>query len=330
MLNAFKIQLLSTAAISVCFAVLIAAVWLAHISPVDGRHTDNPAVALRTLSPPSGVASAEPDPDTAFREEDAGMSASVRVDARPGQAGQSRLDINAVADALTSPAHESAIRGTGRLVELGSNFGIVELPMFAAVISPAPVENIVVYFDADGWIVSYLPHERPAAALWKYDSAAGETANDPQSDEHLAKNLLVIAINEVMIADGRSTGETVPSDVQYYDWTCPQCDAFALFSGVSHGGVSEEIKFVAPYTISLIRGSAAIAITEPVEHGDSVTAGVSIDGTAITKATADTLLNSANFDLIRDGETTTLHRVVIESPHDNSASAAIMLLYDRP
>lgn len=258
------------------------------------------------------------------------MSASVRVNAQPGQANQSRLNINAITNNLTSDSQASSIRGTGRLVELGSNFGIVELPMSAAIIGPPPVENVFVYFDADGWIVSYLPHDRPAAALWKYDSAEGETANDPKSDEHLAKNLLVIAINEVMIADDREANKSVPSDLQYYDWTCPQCDAFALFSGVSKGGVSKQIKFVVPYTISLIRGSAAIAITEPVEQGDSVTASVSIDGATITTATADTLLNSADFNLNRDVETTTLHRVVIDSPYDNAASAAIMLLYDRP
>lgn len=295
-----------------------------------GEHTHAESVTVQDLSPPSGFAGADPDPDTAFREEDAGISAFLRVGAQPGGSSQPRLDINTIADALTSASQSTGIRNVGRLVDLGLNFGIVELPMQAAVISPYPTENVTVYFDDEGWIVAYLPHDRPAAALWKHGSADGESANDPKADQHLDRNLLVLAINEVMVAQDPSSGELKSSDVTYYDWTCPDCDALALFTGVSRGGTSDEIKFVVPHTISLVQPSAAVVIIEPIDTGDSVTANVAVDGEVVVSANADRPLNVADFNLRRDVESTSLHRVVVNGPSDNVSVGAIMLLYDRP
>ena len=328
--NAIIVHNKSVLVLLVLCTVLIVAPWLIRVQVASGSHVNSGPVTVRPLFVPSGFAAAEPDPDTAFREEDAGLSAYLRVGPTQGSGSQPRLNIRAIVDALTSTPEASQLRGTGELVDWGLNFGIVELPMSAAVISPAPVENVTVYFDNDGWVVAYLPHDRPAAALWKYDSADGPSASDPKADQHLVKNLLVIAINEVMIAEDQGTATVDPSEVNYYDWTCPRCDTFALFSGVSKAGVSDEIKFVIPYTISLVRSSAAVVITEPVQQGGSVTATAAVDGKVVVTANANHLLNSDNFSLDRDVESTSLHRVVVESPDDNVVAGAIALLYDRP
>ena len=330
MLNLLLIDYKCTVRLGALVVALLAALCLGYGSVVDGRSANPARVAVHPLSAPSGVVAAEPDPETAFREEDAGISAYLRVSAQPGGGSQTRLNVKSIVDVLTSLPDDASIRGAGKLVDWGANFGIVELPMTAAVISPAPVENVTVYFDDQGWIVTYLPHDRPAAALWKHGSADGGTVDDAKADEDLERNLLVIAINEVMTAHDPGAADVNPSEVTYYDWTCPQCDAFVLFSGVSSSGTPDEIKFVVPYTISLVRASAAVVMTEQIDIGDSVTANVAVAGKVIATANADKPLNSASFNLARDVDSTSLHRVVIDSPPDNVSVGAILLVYDRP
>ena len=311
-------------------ALSIPVVWFAYPQVVGGEHADAEHLAVHSLSVPSSIAAAEPDAETAFREEDAGISAFVRVRVQQGVGSQSRVDINTIVGALTSAPTESAVRDAGDVVDWGVNFGIIKLPMYAAVISRAPVENVTVYFDDEGWVVAYLPRDRPAAALWKYGSADGTTVNNPQADQNLERNLLVVAINEVLKARDPASSEVNPSDVDYYDWTCTRCDAFVLFSGVASSGNPDEIKFVVPYTISLIQSSAAVVLTEQIDSGGDDTASIAVDGKTIVTADADSPLNSAKFDLDRESESTSLHRVVINGPSDNIAVGAVMLLYDRP
>lgn len=326
MLNTFFIRNKSIFSLWAAFALLLVAIWVVGVNVAEAEHASGEGVVVGKLSIPASVAAAEADDETAFREEDAGISAYIRV----GSGSDPRLDINKIVDALTSVPESAAIRGEGALVDMGLNFGIVDLPMRSAVIGGAPDENVSVYFDHDGWIVAYLPHDRPAAALWKHGSAAGATADDPKADETLERNLLVLAIREVMLAQDPNSRDIKPSEVTYYDWMCPQCDAFVLFSGVSKAGTPDEIKFVVPYTISLVQASAAVALTEQVDGGDSVRASLAVDGDVIASAGAGDLLDSANFDLARDSESTSLHRVVIEGPSNNIAAGAILLMYDRP
>ena len=327
MMNPHKKEILSIAAF---LMLLLGTFWFANTQVVGGKHTDAEPAAVVSMTPPSGLAAADPNPDTAFREEDAGMSAYYRASAQSGGGSQPRLDTKAIVDGLTDAPEESGIRAAGKLVDWGQNFGIVELPLDAAVVSPAPVEYVTVYFDSEGWVVAYLSPSRPAAALWKYRSEDGASVGNPKADEHLERNLLVIAINEVLVADDQNFGEISPSEVDYYDWTCPQCDAFALFSGVANGGESDEIKFVVPYTIPLVRASAALVMAEVTNIGSGARASVEVDGTTIVNATADTLRAAADFVLNRDVESTSLHRVVVKGPEDNVAVAAVMLLYDQP
>ncbi len=310
--------------------LLTAVIWLPSAQVADGKAASAEDVTVLPLSAPSGVAAAEPDPNTAFREEDAGISAYTRANSRSGGGSDPRLDVEVIVDKLTSAQDSGSIKGEGKLVDLGLNFGIVELPMRAAEIGPAPVENVSVYFDDQGWIVAYLRHDRPAAAIWKHSDADGATINDPKTQQGLERNLLVIAIDEVLKAQDQATGGVNPSDVDYYDWTCGQCDSFVLFSGVSENGTQDEIKFVVPYTISLVHASAALVMTEQVDVGSSATSNLSVDGKNIVSATADKPLNSADIALSRDVERTSLHRVRIDGPSDNVAIGVVMLLYDRP
>ena len=85
------------------------------------------------------------------------------------------------------------------------------------------------YYDDQGWVVAYLPKNWPAAAIWKYDPK-----DETTDTEELENNLLVLAINEVLKADGEAA--ISPGDVNYYDWENENCNAFALFSAVTKAG----------------------------------------------------------------------------------------------
>ena len=202
--------------------------------------------------------------------------------------------------------------------------------MAAAEIASPPVETVTVYFDDAGWIVAYLSKDKPAVALWKHQLVEGETADDPKASERLEKNLLVMAIGEVIVANDPEAGNVNHSEINYYDWQYPECDAFALFTGVANGGESDPISFVIPRTIKAIQSSAAVVITEQTDDGGTVSASVAVDGKTVAEADAGVPLAAANFTLNRDPESTSLHRVVVRSAADNGAAGAIMLLYQKP
>ncbi len=310
-------------------AFFVATWWLyPHIA--ESAHTRSQPTEFQSLAPPLGFAAAKADSDTAFPEEEAGFSAYYRVGVPDGGDSEPRLNVKAIANALTSDPKESEIREAGGLVELGLNFGIVRLPMYAAFVSPKPTENVTVYFDDQGWIVAYLPTGKPAAAIWKYKSVGDTTGN-----AELANNLLVLAINEVLKANDASAARVGHSSVAYYDWENENCDAFALFSAVNIGGESSPVKFVIPRTIKEIRASAAVVIASNLDRGNtSEWAKVRVDAGEV-KTTAPRLLAVSSVVLEREYDEdnalkTSLHQMTVEVSEGESAAGVVMLLYDKP
>ncbi|MYC31746.1 MAG: hypothetical protein F4X64_01030 [Chloroflexi bacterium] len=335
----FLVQNRHIMAILLVSAVFFVATWWLYPRIAEGVHTLPEPFEVQRLAAPAGFAAADEDSDTAFREGEAGFAAWVRIAASEQGDNEPRLDVLDVKERLEAEpdpdqsgnVHE--IRGAGANVDWGLNFAIVELPMYAAVISPKPVENVTVYFDDQGWVVAYLPKGRPAAAIWKHGSAEDATADDPKANEDLEKNLLVLALNEVLKAGDINTVEH--ADVAYYDWANENCDAFALFSATGSGGASEPVKFVIPRTITEIQASAAVVLGEQAQGGDSITASVVVDRNTVVLANAEQLRNSAEFELDRevdeDGKPkTSLHQVVVDVSADNDATGVVMLVYDKP
>ncbi len=310
-------------------AFFVTAWWLyPHIA--ESAHTRSETTELQPLAPPLGFTAANANDDTAFPEEKAGFSAYYRVGGSDGGESEPRLNVKSIADALTSDPGESEIRKAGNLNELGLNFGIVELPMYAAFVSPRPIENVTVYFDDQGWIVAYLPTGKPAAAIWKYKSVGDTTGN-----AELANNLLVLAINEVLKANDASAAEVGHSAVAYYDWENADCDAFVLFSAVANGGASAPVKFVIPRTIKGIQASAAAVIASDLDGGNTANwARVRVDENEV-RATAPNLLAVSSIVLEREYDEdntlkTSLHQMTVEVSEGESAAGVVMLLYDKP
>ena len=335
---AFFVQNRNVAAILLVSAVILVAIWWPYPRTAEGVHTRSEPVEIQELVAPAGVAAADEDSDTAFREGEAGFSAWVRIAASEQGDDEPKLDVMGIKDDLETAPEESEVRGAGKVVDWGLNFAIVEVPMFVAVISPAPIENVTVYFDDQGWVVAYLPRDRPAAAIWKYKSVG-----DATGDEELENNLLVLAIKEVLKAGDIDTSEIIDDEgkytVKYYDWENEDCDAFALFSAATKDGVkSEPVKFVVPHTITEIQASAAVVIEEQVQGSDSVTASIDVDGNTVAEANAEQLRNAEEFTLAREMDEerdngsyrTSLHKVVVDVSTDNDATGVVMLVYDKP
>ena len=323
---AFSAQNRHVPAILLVSAVVFVAIWWSYPHIAESAHTRAEPVAIQPLIAPAGFTAAEDNKDTAFPDQEAGFSAYHRVDTSQEGESERYLRIKTIASGLTSAPEDSEIRKAGNLDELGLNFGIVELPMYAAVIPSAPIENVTVYFDDQGWIVAYLPEGTPAAAIWKYTSM-GDTTDETK----LKNNLLVLAINEVLKADDAAT--ISPDDVKYYDWEDEKCNAFVLFSTVAEeGGKSDPVKFVVPRTIKIkdIGASAAVVITEQSAPGDGVTASVVVDNARVSPAYGHAPRRAARFKLMRDTNETSLHEVVVYVTPDNTAAGVVMLVYAKP
>ena len=340
---ALFVQNRNVTAILLVSAVVLVAIWWPDPHIAESAHTRSEPVEIQGLVAPAGFTAATANDDTAFPEEKAGFSAYYRVTApagTDGQSGSARLDVGEITDKLTnepdgSDGSDEVRAGAGSSVDVGLNFGIVKLPMFAAVVSPAPTESVTVYYDDTGWIVAYLPKGRPAAAIWKHGSAEGATTADPKANEDLENNLLVLAINEVLKANDADTEGVGHSEVSYYDWENEDCDAFALFSAVAKGEASDPVKFVVPRTIVVIQASAAVALGEQTQTGGSGRASIDVDGNMVAEVNANQLRNAAAFQLNRETDEnskpkTSLHEVVVDVSADNDATGVVMLVYDKP
>ena len=275
------------------------------------------------------------DDSTAFREEDAGFSAHHRVpdhfggvdpnDLRP------RLNVSAITQALLEDPEESNADRLepGRHVDSGGNFGIVELPMVVArslgsVVPPRPV---TVYYDDRGWVVAYLSADDPAAGIWRYDPLDQQT-ND------LEQNLLVLAINEVLTVARQDVPEIVDAGhdtVGYYHWQYPQHNAFLLFGHDSSGGTSDPVRFVVPPTIESILPSASLLLTSaPTPGQTSVTAELTVDGSAVVSVQQPDRSAVSGFALKRTDDASRLYEVAIEVDPGATATGAVMFVYTKP
>ena len=310
--------------------------WLGAGAAAKASHAPNDAVTVRDLVEPNHlVTTSQRNDATAFREEDAGFSAHYRVPHHVDSSAQSdglpRLNVEEITRALLEkPDDSNANRNVpGIHVDSGANFGIVRLPMHAAIGFGTQVEprEVTVYYDDRGWVVAYLPPDEPAVGIWRYDRTK-QPAND------LEQNLLVLAINEVLTVARKDVPEIVyvgDRTVGYYHWKYPQYNAYVLFSHTSNGGESEPVRFVVPPTIESILASASVLITsEQTDDQPTVTAGLMVDDSAVVTVQEPTRLDVSGFALERTRDATSLHEVTVAVDDGGTAAGAVMLLYTKP
>lgn len=338
------------AVLAVLLTVAVA-LWLSIQPTAEGRLTDGTLPDDVELATPVGfaVSSSADNPDTAFREDEAGFSAYYRVTETKVVNEQGKglfLNIKGITENLATepdahlPDPSNGIRGKGIVQDYGLNFGIVALPMVAAVGVNVPLQDVNVYYDDEGWIVAYLtcepasdeqdkPNCEPAASMWKHD-------------QELEQNLLLLAVNEVISANNQaaeSNGDgwtqlnsVTHETVRYYDWQEPDCNAFVIFSAKSGGGASNPVKFVIPPTIETgdIQASAAALITRQQADGAQTEASVEVDGTALVTVKAPVLLDARSFDLDRTDGETSLHDMTVSVSEGEPATGVVMLVYKKP
>ena len=316
--------------------------WAASAASAEtGRETAGAATVWDLAEPGDLVTASQGNDATAFREEDAGFSAHHRVpdpfdgdgadDLRP------RLNVTAITKALLDKPDESNANrvAPGDHVDSGGNFGIVELPMVAAVtpagrlVSP---KDVTVYYDDRGWVVAYLPADEPAAGIWRYDPQD----QDRQVND-LEQNLLVLAINEVLSAarddvdEASKIADADHESVGYYHWQYPDCNAFLLFSHESAGGTSDPIRFVVPPTIEHILASAAVLITSvPTDDQPAVSAELMVDDSAVVSVQQSDLLAVRGVELDRTDDASRLYEVTVSVDDGGTAAGTVMLVYTKP
>ena len=330
-------------------AVIGVVIWAAQPGGASGAYTDAAMPGVVELAPP-GIAfsGAAADAGTAFREEDAGLSAYYRVPEPPkssdGGETKPRLHIDGITTALTNlPDESDSVRTynrVGRLVERGVNFGIVAVPMITASGKTKEAREVTVYYDDRGWIVSYLPAGVPAAAIWRHKAAPGATYSNQMSNAHLEHNLLVLAINAVLDASKKDhdVAQVAHTAVGYYHWEYPDCNALMMISHLTGGGASTRIRFIIPATISHLRASAAALIASHIEGGETTSAkvfvgeDVKLPGKEVAVATAPDYLVASKFNLARATGESSVHYmwVSVEGNYIKSSAGVVMLLYSKP
>ena len=315
--------------------------WVGNAASAETSREATGVATVWYLSEPDDlVAASQGDDTTAFREEDAGFSAHHRVrdhsDGSDPDNPRPRLNVTAITEALLKypdGSNDSSAnrKKPGRHVDSGGNFGIVELPMAVTRSreSVAPPRLVTVYYDDRGWVVAYLPADEPAAGIWKYDPQD----QDRQVND-LEQNLLLLAINEVLIAARQNVPEIANADhdtVGYYHWEYPECNAFVLFTNESSGGTSDPVRFVVPPTIEDILASASVLITsKQTDHQPTVTAELMVDGSAVTSVQQPTRLAVSGFSLERTSDASRLYEVTVAVDDGATAAGAVMLVYTKP
>lgn len=336
---------LSYAGVAVLVSLLLSvAILLMPNRDAEGRYL-RPDVsgALELSHPGAAFHNTAADSSTAFREEDAGFSAYYRApkpaDADTSGTAPPRLNISAITDQLRALPDESDTARTqdqaGEVVEQGVNFAIVTIKMNAA-IRQDDAQKITLYYDDRGWIVAYLRHDEPAAAIWRYrplNAADGDTAKGP--NELLADNLLILGINAVLKANNSAANAITHDTVGgYHHWQCPQCDAFILFSNQTKLGKSAPVSIIIPPTITTIKASAAALIAHIPVGGESARASVLIDGdpkaTAMVTAETSDYLKVSSFPLTPNTEHSSVYRMAVSGDDDKLSVGVVMLVYDKP
>ena len=304
----------------------------------DAYHTDPSAVPIMTLAaPPTGFHSVQKKDDAGFPESTAGFSAYFRYAAGSGgdASGTSdhSIDVVAVVDALLLPpaASDPFRQQAGTLVDMGSNYAVMSLPVKPAVDKPLPPATVYIYIDDLGWVVAYLPTGEPAAAVWRHGTTSDSGSGEAPAQADLENNLLVQGIFATLTSAGYDASGVTHSTVGYYDWEHPECDAFALFS--NRAGVSEAhpVEFLVPAAITDLHGSAAVIITTPTEEGSEAFGQLTVDGRAAATARAgDGLRMVEHFDLSRSDGSVSEHKMSVVASAGIAAAGAVVLLYDRP
>lgn len=309
----------------------------------DAYYADpaRPAV-IELARPPLPYGSNRNAGEAGFPQENAGISAYYRIpaaqiDGVPDNTAR-RLNVQDVARALISPLEDDEIlrADPAEVVNLGLNFGIITIPMQgASVASTPPTTEVSVYFDDQGWIITYLPANTPPAAIWRYNSAEpaanGDNANSALDDNFLSRAIGLVVSAAASEADSNIDAYAGPSG--YYDWQNPQCDAYVLFSNSVGKQEPHPVRFIIPERIEHIRASAAVLTIDALEDGSTDVSQLYVDDVEVVSASRDkaqTPYRAGNFTLARAAGPVSQHAMTIDASAGVEAAGVVMLMYDKP
>ena len=248
------------------------------------------------LEAPLFISSAEAQTTTAFPEDEAGISAYVKV---------LQVDIEKMKSIFTE------------VEEVGDNYiiGITPIPDFGGDI------DVHVYADTEGWLVAYIKAGEPAAKIMQWGDT---TSKDPQIDQILSTTL-----EDALYNAGDATGTVVSQkDVKYYDFEAPAANGMALFVRIRKGKGSNIVQVELPATYTLYEASYYHFMAYRGYHGNGFSE-LKVDGSRIShmEGTDD---NSGNdytersLEPYKGGITTgMLHKIEISYDPETTDSSTI-------
>jgi hypothetical protein len=283
--------------VSVIAVVAIGCIMMFHSftqkqAPKDGNLLTTLLEAPLFISPAEAAQTT-----TAFPEDEAGISAYVKVSA---------VDIEKI-KAILSEAEQ-----------VGDNYivGITQIPNFGGDI------GVHLYADTDGWLVAYIGADDQAAKIMQWGEA---NQQDPQ----------ISVIQSTTLEDAlRKAGDTIGTivaskDIKYYDFEAPEATGMALFIRTCTGEGSNIVQVELPASYMLYDASYYC-----YAYSRGSISELKVDGTLVASLTAGKAGGYGYYGFAREfnsykGAITTgiLHKIEISLGGDYSAGVATVVIY---
>ncbi len=216
------------------------------------------------------------------------------------------------------------LESSATLVSIGDNYTVASLSLLNI---DGLTSTVNLYYDDDGWIVSYLPNDAPAAQIWQ---ARGEDLENPDFDAISATTLLD-AIN-VVVAESLSESKIAQdtAGLGYYHWQYSTANSF-LMMAVSRATKGDyPVQFAVPDTLTLAEVSATLWVSQGA-NPQAPCARVQVDGSDLIASQCTKGIYSSSLDLTKFGDKEAHTWKLEQTERDEGASGALlMIVYTTP
>lgn len=270
------------------------------------------------LSNPIQAKSSAQGEDLAFPSDSAGFSAYYRV----SDGSSFSLDKSRVDDHIFSPIgpeDTGARTAPATLVSIGANYTVARVSVDNI---EDTVSTVNLYYDDEGWVVSYLPSGAPSSQVWQ--ARREDIENPTVSDISLTTLLdtLNLVIDEAL---GGTAIETDEDGLGYYHWQFPDADSFLMMAVARRDEGEYPVQFSVPASLTVAEVSATMWITQG-EHQQAPCGRLEFDGKDLIAKTCEKGIYSSAVDLEAFGEQEAHSWKLVQSERNTGASGALLMI----
>ena len=263
------------------------------------------------------------DDSLAFPADSAGFSAYYRVK----EGGSFQLDKGKVDDFIFSPIspEDTSVRtAPATLVSIGDNYTIARVSL---VNIDGIVSRVNLYYDDEGWVVSYLPSGAPSSQIWQ---AREENIESPSVTD-ISLTTLLDTLN-LVIADSleKTAIDSEDAGLGYYHWQHPDADSFLMMAVSRQEQGEYPVQFSVPSTLTVSEVSATLWISQG-GNPQAPCAKIVFDDEDLIANQCEKGIYSSTVDLTKFREKETHSWKLVQSERKEGASGGLMMIvYSTP